>query len=279
MEASKKHISYSQLRMFQKCPLQWQKMYINKEGVYQANIYGTFGEAVHQCIQHYELKQNNYVKGTFKEFLISVYNENRKKDTTFFIHDLEVNKWSEIGETHVIRYLQNYLFGVEGWQLIDTEFKLSVPIEGYQNINFIGYIDLLFLSKDECTIKLVDLKTSSKGWGKGELFENYKQLHLYAFYLRCQTTTVKPLETSFVLFNRKYPEKIVYSTLESDTDREVNTYWELMGMLSQAFNKDGSPLGMELPARPSNNACMFCQFKNTCKHSFFKERKEQILYY
>lgn len=274
------YLSYSQLKLFQKCPLQWKKKYIDKKGVFEANIYSTFGQAIHDCIQNLESKNIPY-KYDFKTYLRNTYEDNRKKDTTFFMSDLEVDKWSEVGNDHVEAYAKRFLLQ-DNYKFFASEYKLDVPIPNRKYLKLVGFIDLVMVSKDRSELILVDLKTSSRGWTKKELSENYNQLHLYAHFLRLQTKTIKPLKTCFVIFNRKEPKKIVQPILDNDKRSEYRSFFELQAMIRQAFDSDDNPLDIDFPARPSNNVCRFCQFKISCQHSHFRpenEVKETTFYY
>ena len=46
-----KHISYSSISTYNKCPKLWEKMYLRKEIPFTQNIYTTFGTAMHETIQ------------------------------------------------------------------------------------------------------------------------------------------------------------------------------------------------------------------------------------
>ena len=46
-------ISYSQLSMYNDCPLRWKLNYVDKLSISESNIYLIFGTAMHEVIQTY----------------------------------------------------------------------------------------------------------------------------------------------------------------------------------------------------------------------------------
>ena len=56
-------ISYSQLSMYNECPLKWKLNYVDKLRVSESNIHLIFGTAMHETIQtHLEVMYNDSVK-------------------------------------------------------------------------------------------------------------------------------------------------------------------------------------------------------------------------
>ena len=48
-----KHISYSSLSTYNKCPKKWELMYLRNEIPFTQNIYTCFGTAMHETLQTY----------------------------------------------------------------------------------------------------------------------------------------------------------------------------------------------------------------------------------
>ena len=56
-------ISYSQLSMYNDCPLRWKLNYVDKLSVSESNIYLIFGTAMHEVLQTYlEVMYNDTIK-------------------------------------------------------------------------------------------------------------------------------------------------------------------------------------------------------------------------
>ena len=56
-------ISYSQLSMYNGCPLRWKLNYVDKLSIFESNIYLIFGTAMHEVIQTYlEVMYNDSAK-------------------------------------------------------------------------------------------------------------------------------------------------------------------------------------------------------------------------
>ena len=68
----------------------------------------------------------------------------------------------------IIDYLKKHRsdwFSLRGMELVDIEMKLEENIKG--DLAFIGFIDILLKDKNTGKYYIIDLKTSTKGWGRG----------------------------------------------------------------------------------------------------------------
>ena len=46
-------ISYSQISLYNDCPLRWKLKYVDKLVIFESNIHLIFGTAMHEVLQHY----------------------------------------------------------------------------------------------------------------------------------------------------------------------------------------------------------------------------------
>ena len=46
-------ISYSQISMYNDCPLRWKLKYVDKVSISESSIHLIFGTAMHEVLQHY----------------------------------------------------------------------------------------------------------------------------------------------------------------------------------------------------------------------------------
>ena len=63
MSQKQSRISYSQLSMYNECPLKWKLNYVDNLRISESNIYLIFGTAMHEVLQTYlEIMYNDSIK-------------------------------------------------------------------------------------------------------------------------------------------------------------------------------------------------------------------------
>ena len=244
--------------------------YVEKLGGYEANIYGTFGQTLHEVLQHQISQGREHQAGEFREWFEHIYRLNKEKDDTLTISDNQITEWSDIGERHVAAF--NKRAELLSGQLIAVEYPIYTPLNRTTAINFKGYIDLLYLTPESDRLTIYDIKTSSRGWGPTDKAKGYEQLALYAYYLRAQTKTKKPIRVGFIIFNRNKPD-VVDATL---TEHFELSYKGAMLMINDfvksVYDREGNPTDRNIYANPSSQACRFCPYRinGQCDQSYFK---------
>jgi len=264
-----KHISYSQFRIWNTCRRQWWMTYVDKLGGYEANIYGTFGQTVHEVIQYQIKNGRKHQKGEFKSWFDMIYKQNKEQDDRLSISDNQLAEWSEIGEKHIEAF--NKRKDLLRGDFIESEYSLYTPINRVSSIHFKGFIDLLYLTPDGDRLTIYDIKTSSRGWGPAEKSKGYEQLALYAYYLRSQTKTKKPIRVGFIIFNRKKPNDVDATLTEHFELGYKASALRLTQFVQSVYDREGNPIADKIYANPSNQNCRFCPYRNDgqCEQSYF----------
>ena len=171
----KKHISYSEIRIWNECAYKHKLKYLDKISEFNGNEFTLFGTALHDVCE---------------KMLISGSSEGSKYFTHRFFSAIEEFKLGG-GEKY---------FG--GYEVFSTEEKLYEEIEGVDN-QFKGYIDAVLKKGD--TYHIIDWKTCSWGWNarkKADKVLNY-QLTLYKhFFAKKHKIDPKNIETYFALLKR-----------------------------------------------------------------------------
>jgi putative RecB family exonuclease len=208
MTEEKKHISFSELKEWEKCPFSHKLMYIDGMKHFRGNEYTAFGTAIHNTCEKLlvEKKKNNNHNVDEKK-LFEIY----FKDEVADLKDIKVNKkmvedMKEQGKelaSLVYSKLSKYF---KEYDLISAEEMLYVPIKEYTKgeYNFKGYIDLVLKTKDG-KYHIIDWKSCSWGWDarrKADTMTTY-QLTLYKHYFAIKHN-IKPekIETYFALLKR-----------------------------------------------------------------------------
>ena len=168
-------VSYSQFSMWSKCPYRWKLNYIDEIREDGGNIHTLFGTAMHEVIQKYlTVMYEETIKNADSLDLNQLLVDNMRKvfkDTKehlgqeictkeemseFFQHGLTILDWLKKRKTQY--------FSKKGYELIGVEIPIEYGLEN--DVNFVGYIDLLIYDKIRDRYKIIDIKTSTMGWNK-----------------------------------------------------------------------------------------------------------------
>lgn len=282
---TQKSVSYSQLSMFSNCPHQWGLRYRDGHKIYTPSIHAVFGTALHTTIQHYlTLFYNESVAAAdrldlnslLKESLRTEYLASKEKNNNIdFSNSLELNEFYNDG-VNIISYIKTKkakYFSKRGWHLVGVELPLSLqPNKSLNNIMFIGFLDLVLYHEDTNTIKIIDIKTSTRGWGDKDKKDEIKQTQLILYkklFAEQYNFPVDNIEVEFFITRRKifeegdYPQKRIQEFVPASGKVKLNKAGILLdGFLNEVFNTDGTNKQVDLEKRPSKYNCRFCPYKD-----------------
>jgi hypothetical protein len=179
MEKEKKKVSYSEYVLWMNCPWQWKLTYPDGHRSSEASIALVFGKAMHEVIQHWVFLA--FEKGLRYANHLDLDDMLKDKMIMFFKHGVVE---SETGvktfpcdratlEEHfndgvqILSFLQRNserIIPIDGWELIGIEEPLKMEVK--ENIKYRGYLDIVLREKETGDIKIIDLKTSTKGWNQ-----------------------------------------------------------------------------------------------------------------
>jgi CRISPR/Cas system-associated exonuclease Cas4 (RecB family) len=285
-----KSISYSQMSMFRTCPRKWALQY--KEGHYtsEQSIHMTFGTALHETIQHY-LTVFYEVSGAeadridleshFQNKLSETYKKNYKDNKKIHFSDpAELGEFYEDG-LEIIKFIKskkNLYFGKKGYYLVGCEIPIQLtPHQHYKNIIYKGYLDLVIYHEPTKTLKIIDIKTSTRGWDDKTKKDEDKQFQLILykqFFSQIHNIPVDNVEIEFFIVKRKVPEVSEYPikrvqvfTPPSGKIKLAKATKAVNEFIEEVFNNDGSYKNKTYSQSPSSHNCRFCPFrdkKNLC---------------
>ena len=188
-----KNISYSQISMFHRCPHSWKLNYKDKLQVYKDSIHTSFGTSFHEVIQeYYERFYNDSVKAAeeldVEELLKTEMKKNyaigKERNGEHFSTAVELQEFYEDG-VNILREWKKKKGGFiqkRGWHLAGIEIPLMMtPEEEYENTLFKGFIDAVLYHEETETFKIVDFKTSTRGWNKNARKDVMKQNQLILY--------------------------------------------------------------------------------------------------
>jgi hypothetical protein len=228
-------ISYSQLSMFSECPLRWKLNYIDDLSVSEPSIHLLFGTAMHEVIQKYlEVMYFDSVKNANKlnleQRLHDKMMEQFKIDKEAYGKDpCTLEQLREFFQDGVeildfIKRKRGEYFSKRGYKLIGCEVPIEVMLK--KNIKMVGYLDLVILDEVSNTLKIYDIKTSTRGWNKW----------------------MKKDEKFSPASGKPSMNKVA---------KRLNTFLDL------AFDDNGERISENIVPTPSKKACKFCEFKKT----------------
>ena len=169
-----KHISYSQLSTYNKCPRLWELQYLRNIVPYEPSIYMVFGTAFHETLQTYletlymdKVKAANdlNIKTILYDNMVKAYKSakamsghehfsNETEMYSFYRDGLSIMDW--------IKKKRAGYFSSKTMQLAGIETLLYQEIR--PGVVFKGLVDLVFYHPNSDRWTIVDIKTSTRGW-------------------------------------------------------------------------------------------------------------------
>ena len=277
-----KRISYSQLSMFSECPQRWKLNYVDDLRIYESNIYLVFGTAMHEVIQEYlEIMYYDSVKNADKinleqrlhDKLIDGFKQAKEQDGKEPCTLEELREFFQDG-VDILDFVKKKradYFSKRGYKLIGCEVPIEVDLK--KNVKIVGYLDLVILDEYHNTLKIYDIKTSTRGWNKWMKKDENKtqQLLLYKqFYAKQYNHPIDKIEVEYFIVKRKlwenamFPQKRVQKFAPASGTVSMNKVAKRLDtFLETAFTSAGEYKTDNISPTPSKKACRFCEFNQT----------------
>lgn len=275
-------ISWSQLKEYIECGRKWQLDYVEDLAPPTDNIHTVGGDAFHESIQWYIKRldegkdlDSGDLKSKFIVLLKEKGEEIKKSD------DWEDRIEEPVTKKQLMNYASEYFdvidqvenniskyFDFEKYKVIDTEEVINKKIT--DNIQWIGYIDLLLQNKETGKYVIIDIKTSSTGWDKFDKEDEKKANQVIAYkYMYSdmeKNLDVDPsdIETYYWIFARN-KSKYVRHDIEkwdpmSHEDRKEDIQEKIQNFIDEAFDEDGNPVEETMEMNPGKFKCCWCPF-------------------
>jgi hypothetical protein len=275
-------ISYSQFSMWSQCPQRWKLNYVDKLKHFSGNIHTVFGSAMHTVLQTYlttfysktiteadSLDLNDMLFTELKnEFIESKKNSEddpcTKEDLQSFYKDgVSLLDW--------FKKNKSMYFSKRGYELLGIEIELNYNLG--EGLNFIGFMDVVIKDTVRDRIKIIDLKTSTKGWNKWMKTDKQKtdQLLLYKqFYSKEFDVPTDKIDIEYFILKRKlyenvdFPQRKVQLFTPANGKPSLNkVLYRLKEFVDSCFDKQGNYLLKEYNTNESKKTCRFCEFNQT----------------
>jgi len=260
---TKKHISYSELSNWNKCPWYHKLVYIDGLSGFKGNAYTAFGSAIHDVAEQLLLENItepvSYFEDQFATNIAGLLEDGIELNDGL-LADMR-KQGAELSE--VILPALRTEFGQ--FEIIATEYQLYEDMTEDMNLEkelfFKGYIDLIIKTPDG-KYRIIDYKTCSWGWRaekKSDKIINY-QLVLYKyFYAKKNNIDLKDIECHFILLKRTARKNIVEPFRITSGNKKVQNSLDFMKKALYNIGK-----GVYIKNRMNCNYCDFLHTEN-CK--------------
>lgn len=280
-----KVISFSQFLMFNQCQHKWALQYRDGHYTSESSIHMTFGTAIHSVLQNYlDTLYNVSIKAAdeinleeeFEEALRNQYKiDYEKNNKTHFSSSEQLREFFEdgLGILSWLKRNKGKYFSKRGWYIAGCEIPIVLsPNNAYNNVIYKGFLDVVLYHEPTNKIKIIDIKTSTRGWKDKEKTDEVKnmQLILYKKFFSDQFNfPVDNIDIEYFIVKRKlhgnpdYPDPRVQLHVPASGKIKLGrAISKLNEFITLAFQKDNSYTEKELLTNPSKFNCTYCPFKN-----------------
>jgi len=199
MEKIRKHISFSELKIWNECPYKHKLVYLEKVKEFKGNEHTAFGTAMHHVCENLVVNSKADYKNLFNTKFLEELRE-LKNNNVELNRDLVTSMRSQADKMfkHILPSLKKTF---NEFEVVSVEEGLMEELK--KDMHFKGFIDLVIKKGD--TYHIIDWKTCSWGWDtkrKSDRMTTY-QLTLYKhFFAKKHNINPSKIETHFALLKR-----------------------------------------------------------------------------
>ena len=293
--AYQKNISYSQMSIYRGCQHRWKLQYKDKVRRFTSSIHTVFGTAMHEVIQHYldvmyetsgaEADRID-IEELFREKYIGEYQKQYKSNKeSHFSNAEEMREFFEdgLGILSWFKKKKSGYFSKRGYSLVGCEIPIVIaPNKMLNNVLYMGYLDVVMYHEPTETFKIIDIKTSTRGWRDQDKKNEDKQfqLLLYKQYFSEQYgIPLDKIEVEFFILKRKVLDWDDEKLMSPHQAYRVQTFTPPSGkiklgrakkaindFISECFNSSGKIKEKDYPKQVSAWNCRFCPYKVDKEH-------------
>ena len=272
-------ISYSQFAKWDKCPYTWKLDYVDKETTFYGNIYTLFGTALHETIQaylvcYYERTIKEADNLPLKDILQYRMEENYKISKEQHGDDFEVTleemkEFFQDGNNIIDEFLKRKsgYFPKKNTEMLGIEVGLNYNLPN--NLNFVGYMDVVLHNKVTGRVKIIDIKTATMGWNKYMKADKNKtnQLLLYKqFFSKEREIPIDKIDIEYLILKRKlyeniaYPQKRIQVFSPASGKPSINkVITRLQEFMEECYDEDGNIIDNDYQKCEKHKKCRLCK--------------------
>ena len=275
-----RHISYSSISTFNKCPKLWEMQYLRGEIPFKQNIYTCFGTAMHETVQTWlEVMYHDKVKNAKEldkhnllyENMIKSYKQGKAQNghEHFSTQDELTKFWIE--GKHILDFLEKKrggYFSTKNMQLAGIETLLYQEIR--PGVMFKGLVDLVFYHPNTDRWTIMDIKTSTTGWRDAQKKNPNltAQVILYREFFAKQFGIDKDkIDVEFFILKRRVPAEAEFASMQkrvqqfspSSGPRKTKEVINSMNkMISEVLDEDGNFIDKDYKCGSPFGKCKDC---------------------
>ena len=275
-------VSFSQYSMWSSCPNQYKLAYIDKLSESVSNIHAVFGTAMHETLQEYlsiclriskaQADKSIDLKSFLKERMRQLYVKESNNGETPICSKEELVEFLEDGNV-LLDWFQksknfNKFFSLKHDELIAIEQPINTKIA--DNVNFLGFIDLVVKDTYTNRYKIIDFKTSTRGWSdyqKKDPVKNAQILLYKKFYSEMLNISMDMIDVEFIILKRKVeirediPTHRIGRHVPASGKPSINKAWSgFKEFVDTVFDSDGNyRMEINYPKKTSK-LCEWCEF-------------------
>ena len=275
-----RHISYSSISTYNKCPKLWEMQYLRGEIPFKQNIYTCFGTAMHETVQTWlEVMYHDKVKNAKEldkhkllyENMIKSYKQGKAQNghEHFSTQDELTKFWIE--GKHILDFLEKKrggYFSTKNMQLAGIETLLYQEIR--PGVVFKGLVDLVFYHPNTDRWTIMDIKTSTSGWRDAQKKNPNltAQVILYREFFAKQFGIDKDkIDVEFFILKRRVPADAEFASMQkrvqqfspSSGPRKTKEVINSMNkMISEVIDEDGNFIDKDYKCTNPFGKCENC---------------------
>lgn len=275
-----KHVSYSSISTYGKCPKLWELQYLRNQVPFTQNIYTCFGTAMHETIQewltvmyHDSVKNANNINldKLLYANLVKSYKQGRAmmKGEHFSTADQLQEFW--LDGKHILNFLSKKraaYFSTKSMMLAGVETLLYQEIK--PGVMFKGLVDLVFYHPNNESWTIVDIKTSTSGWrDKQKKNPNLTaQVILYKEFFAKQFGVDKDkINVEFFIVKRRVPAEAEFAIMQRRVQefrpnagprKTKQVISQMNNFIADVINEEGEYIDKEYKCTNPFGKCEHC---------------------
>ena len=276
-----KHISYSSISTYNKCPKLWELQYMRNAVPFTQNIYTCFGTAMQETMQSWlEVMYHDKVKAANEmnlhqllyDNMVKAYKQGKAQmNYEHFSTQEELTQFWLDGK-HILDFLtkkRGGYFSTKTMQLAGIETLLYQELR--PGVMFKGLVDLVFYHPNSDRWTVMDIKTSTSGWR-----DNQKknpnltaQVILYREFFAKQFDIDKDkIDVEFFIVKRRVPKDAEFASMQkrvqqfspSSGPRKTKQVIDSMNkMISEVLDENGEYIDKDYKCTNPFGKCEHCK--------------------
>jgi hypothetical protein len=226
------------------------------------------------------------IEELFREKYIGEYQKQYKSNKdSHFSNAEEMREFFEdgLGILSWFKKKKSSYFSKRGYSLVGCEIPIVIaPNKMLNNVLYMGYLDVVMYHEATETFKIIDIKTSTRGWRDQDKKNEDKQfqLLLYKQYFSEQYgIPLDKIEIEFFILKRKVLDWDDENLMSPHQAYRVQTFTPPSGkiklgrakkaindFISECFNSSGKIKEKDYPKQVSAWNCRFCPYKEDKEH-------------